>query len=173
MGSSLCPVFANLFMGCHEQKWLQSLKECEVILYRRYMDYIICLFNSESDADNFFVFINQQHSKITIEKQTENQLSFLDLVITSNEDNFLTSYYRKKHSNGLYTNYLSFAPWSYKMGLVKTLLHQAFIISSNWSIFHLELSKTKESLEKNLYPSNFIDQQIKQYLHAQLSDKNH
>ena len=74
------------------------------------MDYIICLFNSESDADNFFVFINQQHSKITIEKQTENQLSFLDLVITSNEDNFLTSYYRKKHSNGLYTNYLSFAP---------------------------------------------------------------
>ena len=85
--------------------------------------------------------------------------------------NFLTSYYRKKHSNGLYTNYLSFAPWSYKMGLVKTLLHQAFIISSNWSIFHLELSKTKESLEKNLYPSNFIDQQIKQYYMHNLAIK--
>ena len=47
------------------------------------------------------------------------------------------------------------------MGLVKTLLHRAFVISSNWSIFHLELSKTKELLKKNLYPSNFIDQQIK------------
>ena len=28
-------------------------------------------------------------------------------------------------------------------------------------------------LEKNLYPSNFIDQQIKQYLHTQCTDKKH
>ena len=32
--------------------------------------------------------------KFTIEKQTENQLSFLDLLITSNGDNFLTSVYQ-------------------------------------------------------------------------------
>ena len=63
-------------------------------------------------------------------------------------------------------------PFSYKVGLVKTLLHRAFVISSNWSNFHLELNKTKEMLEKNLYPSNLIDQQIKQYLHAQCIDKN-
>ena len=31
--------------------------------------------------------------KFTIEKQTENQLSSLDLLITSNGDNFLTSVY--------------------------------------------------------------------------------
>ena len=59
------------------------------------------------------------------------------------------------------------------MGLVKTLLHRPFVISSNWLIFHLELSKTKELLERNLYPSNFIDQQIKQYLHAQFSNRKH
>ena len=154
-------------------KWLQSFEKCEVILYRRYVDDIICLFNSESDADKFFVFLNQQHPKIkfAIEKQTENQLSFLDLLITSNGDNFLTSVCRKKHSVGLYTNYLVFMPFSYKIGLVKILLHRAFVISSNWSIFHLELSKTRELLEKNLYPSNFIDQQIKEYLQAQFSDE--
>ena len=28
-------------------------------------------------------------------------------------------------------------------------------------------------LEKNLYPSNFINQQIKHYLHAQCTDKKH
>ena len=128
-----------LSMGYHEQKWLESFEECELILYRRYVDDIICLFNSESDADKFFVFLNQRHPKIkfTIEKQTKNQLSFLDLLITCNGDNFLTSVYRKKHSIGLYTNYLSFTPFSYKVGLVKTLLHRAFVISSNWSIFHL------------------------------------
>ena len=56
---------------------------------------MICFFNSESDADKFFVFLNQKHPKIkyTIEKQTGNQLSFLDLLITSNGDNFITSVY--------------------------------------------------------------------------------
>ena len=42
---------------------------------------------------------------------------------------------------------LSFTPISYKIGLVKTL-HQAFVVS--WSIFHLQLGKMKELLEKNL-----------------------
>ena len=175
MGSPLDPVLANLFMGYHEQKWLESFEEWELILYRRYVYDIICLFNGESDADKFFVFLNQRHPKIklTIEKQTKNQLSFLDLLITCKGDNFLTSVYQKKHSIGFYTNYLSFTPFSYKVGLVKTLLNRAFSISSNWSIFHLELNKTKEMLEKNLYPSNLIDQQIKQYLHAQCTDKKH
>ena len=76
MRSPLGPVLANCFMGYHEQKWLLSFEECEVILYRRYVDDIICLFNSESEADKFFIFLNQRHLKIkfTIEKQTENQL---------------------------------------------------------------------------------------------------
>ena len=56
-----------------------------------------------------------------------------------------------------------------KFGLVKTLLHQAFAISSKWSIFQLELDNMKELLEKN--SDNYIDQQIKQYLPTQFSDK--
>ena len=113
MGTPLGPVLANLFMGYHEQKGLQSFEECELILYLRYVDDIIYLFNSKSDADKFFVFLNQ-HPKIkfTIEKQTKNQLSFLDLLITCNGDNFQTSVYRKKHSIGLYSIYLSFTPFS-------------------------------------------------------------
>ena len=109
-------LFLLIFLwGYLEQKWLQLFEEYEVISYRRYVDDIICLFNSESDADKFFVFLNQQHTKIkfTNEKQTENQLSFLDLLITSNGDDFLTSVYCKKNSIGLYTNYLSFTSFSY------------------------------------------------------------
>ena len=55
MGSPLGSVLANLFMGYNEQKWLQPFEECELILYRRYVDDIICLLNSESEADNFFL----------------------------------------------------------------------------------------------------------------------
>ena len=62
----------------------------------------------------------------------------------------------------------NFTPFSYRIGLVKTLLHQAFVISRKWSVFHLKLGKMKELREKNLYPG---DQLLKQYLHAQFSGK--
>ena len=55
MGSSLGPVFANPFLRYHEQRWLQSFEECELILYRRHLDNIICHFKSESDADSVFL----------------------------------------------------------------------------------------------------------------------
>ena len=54
MGSPLDPVLANLFMSYHEANWLQVFKDCEITLYRRYVDDIICLFISESDSDKFY-----------------------------------------------------------------------------------------------------------------------
>ena len=72
------------------------------------MDVIICLLNSESNADKFSVFINQQHSnlKFTIEKQMHSQHLLLDLCITNNGDKFLTSVYQKKRSISLYSIYV-------------------------------------------------------------------
>ena len=37
------------------KKMVKSFEEYEVILLRRYVDDIVCLFNSESDANKFFV----------------------------------------------------------------------------------------------------------------------
>ena len=37
-------LFLPIFMGFYEQKWLQSFEECEVILYRSYVDDIIYFF---------------------------------------------------------------------------------------------------------------------------------
>ena len=73
MGSALGPVLAKLFMGYYETLWLNAFRECEIILYRRYVDDIICLFNCESDADKFFEFLNTQHPniKFTFEKKSQ------------------------------------------------------------------------------------------------------
>ena len=85
MGSPLGPVLANLFMSYYETMWLNTFRECEMILYRRYVDDIICLFNCESDADKFFEFLNTQHPniKFTFAKQNNKQISFLDVSITN------------------------------------------------------------------------------------------
>ena len=83
MVSPLGFVLANLFMGYHEANWLQVVKDCEIILYLRYLDDIICLFNSQSDADKFYEFMNKQHPhiKFTFEKKQNDQISILDILI--------------------------------------------------------------------------------------------
>ena len=64
MGSPLGPVLANIFMGFYEKRWLDQFQFCDVLLYCRYVDDIICLFNSERDADEFFKFLHAEHSNI-------------------------------------------------------------------------------------------------------------
>ena len=103
MRSPLGPVLANLFMGYHEANLLQVFKDQEVILCCCYLDDIICLFNSESDANKFYEFLNKQHSniKFTFEKQQNNQISVLDIFIKNNGENFSTFIFRQKNSHWL------------------------------------------------------------------------
>ena len=80
----------NLVMDYYKTLWLNTFRECEIILYRRYVDDIICLFNCESDVDKFFGFLNTQHTniKFTFEKQVNKQISLLDVLITNDGDQF-------------------------------------------------------------------------------------
>ena len=172
MGSLLGPVLANLFMGFHEKQWLSDFTYSMVLLYRRYVDDIICLFYCENDAIKFFDFLNTCHPniKFTFEKQVDGKLAFLDILLSTTQDKFSTSVFRKKTSIGLYTNFTSFTPFSYKIGLIKTLTHRAFEICSSWSLFDQECNKIKTLLLKNMYPSNLIDKEIKKYLNKRFTD---
>ena len=89
-------------MGYHEANLSQVFKVCEIILYRRYVDYIICLFNSESDANRFYEFLSKHHPniKFTLEKKQNNQISFLDVLIKNNGENLSTTTFRKKAAIG-------------------------------------------------------------------------
>ena len=97
-------------MGFNEKRWLDQFQFCDVLLYRRYVDDIICLFNSEQDADEFFKFLNSQHPniKFTFEKQKDDKFGFLEVLISKTDQNFYTSVCHKMTSIGLYTNFVSF-----------------------------------------------------------------
>ena len=153
--------------------WLNTFQECEIILYRRYVDDIICLFNCESDADKFFEFLNSQHPniKFTFEKQVNKQISFLDVLITNDGGQFCTSVFRKETAIGLFTHYLGFTPFSYRVGLVRTLFYYDFMISSGGFLFHEEIAKMKHYLEKNSYPLAFVDNQIKFFLENKINEE--
>ena len=76
----------------------------------------------------------------------------------------MTAVYRKPTFSGVFTNFGSFIPKSYKYNLLFTLLHSAFKLCSNFERFHQEIDKSKTIFENNGYPKSFVDFCIKKYL---------
>ena len=60
MSSTRESVLANLFMGFYKKQWLKEFSFFKVLLYRRYVDDIICFFNCEVDAMKFFDYLNSR-----------------------------------------------------------------------------------------------------------------
>ena len=176
MGSPLAPVLANLFMGFHEDHWLKNYhKPDSVLFYRRYVDDIFCIFNNETDATDFFNYLNLQHPniKFTLEKEINNCLSFLDVKINKLTDNCVISVHRKKTYTGLLTNFQSFTSFSYKIGLIRTLIDRAFKINNTKDGFNKDVSYVKSILQRNSFPSYLIDKVTTDYLNKSSGSNNH
>ena len=66
--------------------------------------------------------------------------------------------------SGVFTNFNSFIPVTYKFGLVYTLLHRCFQICSSYEKFHEEVVFLKDIFKRNEYPNKVIDKCIKTFL---------
>ena len=136
MGSPLGPSLANIFMSHLEKRYL---------------------FRDRDHVAMFLEYINCQHPNInfTAEIESENSLPFLDVLVTREGNNFMTSLYRKKTFTGLYTDFASLAPEKYKNNLISVLIYRAFHICSSYKNFHDEIVRIKEMLSKNSFPRAF------------------
>ena len=129
MGSPLGPTLASVFLCYHEKIWLQNCPcEFKPVIYRRYVDDVFLLFRSKHHIEKFRNYLNRQHKNIKFTSETENKnsMSFLDIKITRNNNKFMTSVYRKLSFSGVFTNFVSFIPNSYKYNLLFTLLQAIF-----------------------------------------------
>ena len=97
----------------------------------------------------------------TYEVVNNDKLPFLDILVTREDKEFTTNIYCKSTFSGLYTNFHSFLPESYKTDLCLTLLFRTYTICSDWSKIHIEIIKFRNILMKNNFPSKFIDRCIK------------
>ena len=162
MGSPLGPALANIFMCSFESKWLRDCpNDFKPVLYRRYIDDIFSLFSSPDHADKFKEYLSSKHPKInfSIEKEKDEN------------EKFVTSVYRKKTFSGVYTNFKSFVPETYKIGLVTSLLFRCFSLCSDFIKFHHEIDKLKSILYKSSYPLDLVDKCIKEFLDKILAPK--
>ena len=100
-----------------------------------------------------------------MERETDHVLPFLDVLINNTDPHqSVTTVYRKKTFTGLLTSYLSFCPFTYKLGLIKTLIHRTFKINNTWMGFHTDLQKLSVILRRNLFPENLINKYISKYI---------
>ena len=66
-------------------------------------------------------------------------------------------------------NYNSICPLRYKEGLIKTFLHRAFALSSDWKSFHIEIKRIKELLVNNNYPIALIDRLTNNFINSKFT----
>ena len=115
------------------------------LFYRRYIDEIFLLFSSLDHADKFRQYLSSKHPniKFSIEKEEDGGLPFLDINIFRENYKFATNVYRKKTFSGVYINFKSFVPETYKIDLIKSLLFWCFSLWSDFIKFHHEIDKLK------------------------------
>ena len=161
MGSPLGPALANIFVGFHEE----GLFDCDQKpgVYFRYVDDTYTIFKTEAEGDTFLKRLNGLHTALhfTFEKEENNSLPFLDVLVEKSDTGFLTSVYRKPTFSGLYTRWSSFCPKQRKIGLIKTLTHRALMIFSK-SKLDSELEKLTKIFLENGYPEDVISVYIKE-----------
>ena len=174
MASLLGPTLANIFLCRYEDIWLHSCSlECKPSYYKRYVDDIFVLFESETQVEPFKNFMITCHPKMkfTFEKEQSNCFIFFDVKVIREDNVFATSAYRKPSFRDVYIHFENYMPLSYKFILVSTIVFRNFTICSDMPKFHQEICKIKDIFIKNGYSERFLDKCVKTLLNKALIPK--
>ena len=87
---------------------------------------------------------------LPLEKETNKVLAFLDVCINNKDPcSLLTSVHHEKIFSGLLTNFFSFTSYSYKIGLIRTLVDRAYKISNTLATFNDDVAKLFHIFKRN------------------------
>ena len=166
MGSPLGPILADLFMSKLEAK-LNRFSKNKPILWLRYVDDIFCVFNNSQNIHDFLSRINKwhpSHIRFTIEHEQNNQLAFLDVLVTRDRhsNQYTTTIYRKPTNTNLYLLYESNQCRQYKISLIRTLVIRICLICSSETLKNIELDQMKKTLNENGYPPHLVRRGIRE-----------
>ena len=159
VGSSLGPTLTNAFLCHYEKKWLDSCPvEFKPKFYKRHVDDIFVMFQFRDHVKKFVDYMNTKHPNIhfTFEIEGQNSFSFLDIKIIRNTEKkaFETSVYRKSTFSGVFTDFKSFIPMTYNVGLLEAKFFAVFQYALPMKSFTRKFSISKKSLSEILTQKN-------------------
>ena len=168
MGSPPAPHLANAWLSKFDTVIRDDAK-----LFSRYMDDILREIK-KSRTEEKLVQLNNLHPslKFTIEEETENSITFLDMrIIRENDGSLHSTWFTKETDTGLIMNYHALAPIRYKKSVISGLIHRIYRACTSWKYFHESLEKAKIILQKNQYPPSFYEEIIRKVI-EKLIEKN-
>ncbi|PNF31038.1 hypothetical protein B7P43_G17855, partial [Cryptotermes secundus] len=162
MGNSLSPIVSNIFMEHFEKLALDSAPY-KPSLWLPYVDDTFVVWpHGPERLQTFFDHLNSLRPSIcfTMETESNNAISFLDVLVIREKTALATQVYRKHTHTGQYLNFNSNHPPHVKRGLIKSLHDRASTICQDRRDLVREINNLRHDLPLNGYPKGFIDSVI-------------
>lgn len=134
--------------------------------YRRYVDDICIIWNGgETELTNFLNFVNSLHPNITftLEKETNQKLPFLDLLLIREGDKISFEIYRKPSTTDNIIQYNSNSPHTHKFAAFHSFFYRLFKIPLSRDAFQKELQIIKMLATNNGFPLQTINKLFYKY----------
>jgi len=161
MGSPLSSIISETFLQEYENKTVENLKaKYNIITWIRYVDDILCIVEENIDiSDEILNTLNTQHPNLqyTLERESNNSISFLDIKITKNYTNkkFDFTIHRKETSTNTIINKKSQHPIQHKIAAITALTNRMKIVSK-YTETKEEIITIKEIVHANGYNTDII-----------------
>ena len=91
-----------------------------------------------------------------METESTNSLSFLDVLVSRQNDEFVTSVFRKSLFSALGISFFSFCTKQLKTNAVLTLINRAYKICSNYFLLHDEFQFLLLSFKTMVFPVSYF-----------------
>ena len=158
LGSPISVTIANLVMETVETKALQTFQNSP-IMWKRYVDDTFVVIK-KNNLETFYEHLAS--IKFTLEIESNNSLTFLDvLVVKKKSGNLTTKLYQKPTHPNRFLNFNSQHSLRQKRGIISTLSHRinSKLITKKTDK-SIEIKKLIETLKKNDYPEWFVRQTL-------------
>ena len=112
-------------------------------------------------------WLNSQHPniKFTMEKETNKILPFPDVSVNNNDPSCLKNFnLYEKTFTALLINFFSFTSFSYKGGLIRTLVGRGYKINNSLPSSNNNIKKLTRILRRNQHLKYLINRVVKTYL---------
>ena len=170
MGSPLSPALANLYMEDFEIRALNS-STLKPKLWLRYVDDTFVIWqHGDDNLNKFLSHLNQIHPRIkfTMEKEQENQLPFLDVLLKKKQNGALShTVYRKPTHTNRYLNANSHHHPAQFFSVAKSLAYRSQHLTDK-DHYKNEINTLKNVLKNNGYQRKTIEKALN---HSQKTER--
>ena len=173
MGNPLSPIISGLFLEHVESELLPLYDDVSPLLWKRYVDDILCLVSSSFNLEKYLQFLNSLYPsiKFTYELEENGVIPFLDVLIHNVCSCLKFSVYRKPTHSLAYLHYFSWCSVSIKQGLAQTLFLRAFRVCDE-EFLSEECQFIRDCLKRLAYPKSVLDVGLRKARQVYFRQKN-